>query len=221
MPKGHVMRSSYAATARYVAAGVVVAVVAAGCSGSHSQRASSSSAPEPVVNAAFVRAFMIGPPTSESGTSPVLSPEAGEVRAGGASAFVVFSPPSVSPECIGHAELSVEGTPQGGDPLRAYPSWPSYAADATPGAAIGPETLMDNRPTAVSQTSNPDGQAALDVTDLARAWWKDRILPSQRQTVSEGAPLVMALTTGNTTVWHIRVDAGHEPQLRVTASCPH
>src|SRR4051812_5766678 len=116
--KGNAMRCSYSEIARYVAAGVVLSALTAGCSGSHGQRAPSSTAPAPVVNAAFMRAFMIGGPTSASGTSPVLSPDAGEVRADGDPAFVVFGPPSVSPECIGHAELTVEGAPQGGDPIR-------------------------------------------------------------------------------------------------------
>jgi len=199
---------------------MALVALTAGCSGSHGQRAASSTAPAPVVNAAFIRAFMIDGPTSASGTSPVVSPDGGEIRTEGQPAFVVFGPPSVSPECIGHAELTLEGAANGGDPVRAYPSWPSYATDAQPGASIGPETLMDNRPTAVSQSLGKDGHTVLDVTDLARAWWRDRVFPSRQRTVPDGAALVVALTTAPPTVWHIRVDAGHAPQLRITASCP-
>jgi len=163
-----------------------------------------------------------GPPNPD-GSYAVSSPRLGTVDAG--DAFLVFESPPLDPDCTGHAVLTVDvagwnnSDPSGAkvaDPLRAYPSWPSYAAGAQPGRTIGPETLIDNRPMAIAQLDQ-SGRTVFDVTDLVRAWWRDRAFAGGGVPVD--APLVIDLRTGTPTVWHLQVGDAHPPTLDVVDDC--
>ena len=198
---------------------LVVATSACASSGNSGQGASISSSPPPTVTAQFDRAFMAVMPDATASDYRVAEPANGEVRAG--QAFFVFHDPfqdsDLPTRCIGHAVLEADVTSGTGGGLAVYPSWPSYAADAQPGRTIGPFTVMDNRPRAEAHPTN-NSRAEWDVTDLARAWWGDRALPSNNGVVPKGADLVVVVTSTDAGAWTIRVSPS-PPTLRIDATC--
>jgi hypothetical protein len=200
--------------------GLVGMILAAGCTddGRHDTAPKASSAAPRIVDVSFVRAFTAAVPNPGGpfSTYKVAVASNSEVRAG--QAFFVFADPHITKECIGHATLDAQVVSGSGDVLALYPSWPSYAVDAQPGADIGPETLMDNRPRADAHP-RPGARAQWDVTDLVEIWWGSLTFPSGH-TIRDHSDLVVVATPVTSGEWILSAGTADPPTLRIENICP-